>query len=110
VQPEFKERLAYMGEWLKTYGATIYGTKAGYIHPQDWGCITQKDNKMYVHVFAKDGAAITLPNFPYKSITKASLFKNGTAVQFSLANGTATITPLQHTVNEPDEVIVLDVN
>lgn len=110
IQPEFKERLAYMGNWLKTYGTTIYGTKAGYIHPQDWGCITQKDNKMYLHVFAKDGAAITLPNFPYKTITKASLFNNGKAVQFSLANGTATVTPLAHTAGEPDEVIVLDVN
>lgn len=107
VQPEFKERLAYMGDWLKTYGETIYNTKAGYIHPQPWGCITEKGNKLFVHVFAKDGAAITLPNFPYKSITKAYLYKDKTIVKADISGNTVTITPT--TNNSPDEVIVLEV-
>jgi alpha-L-fucosidase len=27
VQPEFQERLAFMGKWLKTYGTSIYATR-----------------------------------------------------------------------------------
>ncbi|HVX48518.1 MAG TPA: alpha-L-fucosidase [Chitinophagaceae bacterium] len=108
IQPEFKERLAYMGNWLKTYGESVYNTKAGYIHPQQWGCITQRGGKMYVHVFAKDGTPVMLQNFPYKSISKAYLLKNGNAVQAVLQNGTATITPLARNAGEPDEVIVLE--
>lgn len=109
VQPEFKERLAYMGSWLKTYGESVYSTKAGYMHPQQWGCITQKGNKMFVHVFAKDGAAVTLANFPYKNITKAYLLKNGNAIKTTVTNGAATITPALRDADEPDQVIVLEV-
>ena len=59
VQPEFKERLAYMGNWLHTYGASIYNTKGGYINPQTWGCITQKNDTMFVHVLDKNATSIT---------------------------------------------------
>ncbi|HEX4851139.1 MAG TPA: alpha-L-fucosidase, partial [Puia sp.] len=37
IQPEFVDRLSGMGEWLATYGPTIYGTHAGYTRPTDWG-------------------------------------------------------------------------
>ncbi|HWB28487.1 MAG TPA: alpha-L-fucosidase [Chitinophagaceae bacterium] len=109
VQPEFKERLAFVGNWLKTYGESVYNTTAGYMHPQGWGCITEKPGKMYVHVFAKNNQPVVLQNFPYKNIKKAYLLKNGAAVQAALVNGNATITPMPRDGAEPDEVIVLDV-
>ncbi len=108
VQPEFKERLAYMGAWLKTYGQSIYNTKGGYMHPQDWGCITEMDGKMYVHVFKKGATTITLQNFPYKKIAKAYLLKDKSAVPAPLDNGTVNITASGANAGEPDEVIVLE--
>ncbi|RYE18263.1 MAG: alpha-L-fucosidase, partial [Sphingobacteriaceae bacterium] len=33
IQPEFKERISWMGSWLKTYGESVYNTKGGYIKP-----------------------------------------------------------------------------
>ncbi len=110
VQPEFKERLAYMGNWLKANGESVYNTKAGYLRPQDWGCITEKAGKMYVHVFAKDNNTVTLQNFPYKNIVKAYLLKNGTVVHTELAGNTVTIDNIPPHNDEPDEVIVLDVS
>lgn len=110
VQPEFKERLADMGKWLQTYGESVYNTKGGYLRPQDWGCVTEKNGKLFVHVFSKDASAITLQNFPYQKITKAYLLKNGTAVITQLNAGTATITPVARGADEPDEVIVLEVS
>jgi alpha-L-fucosidase len=108
VQPEFKESLDYMGKWLATYGESIYNTKGGYIRPQEWGCITQKGNKMYVHVLKKDMPSITLENFPSKKITNAYLLKDGTKVKTTLKNGVLTVSSNGATDSEPDEVIVLE--
>lgn len=44
------ERLAEVGEWMKVYGETIYGTRGGCIAPHPWGVTTQRENKLYVHI------------------------------------------------------------
>jgi len=107
IQPEFLERMAYMGNWIKTYGESIYGTKGGYMRPQTWGCITQKNDTMFVHVLDNNATSIKLENFPFKKIAKAYLLKNNAAVQTQLSGGTLTITVSPAAANEPDEVIVL---
>ena len=53
IQPEFVERLTNIGQWLEKNGTTIYATKGGFIRPQEWGCVTQKDHKVYIHLFKK---------------------------------------------------------
>ncbi|HEX5152007.1 MAG TPA: alpha-L-fucosidase [Parafilimonas sp.] len=106
IQPEFKERLAYMGNWLHTYGVSIYNTKGGYIPPQNWGCITQRGDTMFVHVLDKNTGNIMLENFPYKKIGKAYFLKDKSSVQTQLQNATLTI-PIKTNDEEPDEVIVI---
>ncbi|MBV9963117.1 MAG: alpha-L-fucosidase [Parafilimonas sp.] len=106
VQPEFRERLAYIGNWLHTYGVSIYNTTGGYIHPQKWGCITQKGDTMFVHVLSDSAAKIQLENFPYKKIEKAYLLKDNSAMQVQLEQNTLTISPIKMN-GEPDEVIVV---
>ena len=49
------ERLAEMGEWMKTYGETIYGTRGGIVAPHDWGVTTQKGNRLFVHILEPEG-------------------------------------------------------
>ncbi len=107
VQPEFQERLAYMGNWLRTYGESIYNTRGGYIKPQTWGCITQKNDTMFVHVLDKNATTITLENFPYKKIGKAYLLKDNSAVPVQLNNNTLTIASIKMDAGEPDDVIVV---
>ncbi len=106
IQPEFKERLAYMGNWLKTYGTSIYNTKGGYMRPQSWGCITQKNDTMFVHVLNDSATSITLEKFPYKKIAKAYLLKDNSGIQTQLKQDTLIIQPIKLN-DEPDEVIVL---
>lgn len=106
IQPEFLERMAYMGNWIKTYGESIYGTKGGYMRPQSWGCITQKGDTMFVHILDKNAATIKLEDFPFKKVARAYLMKNHAPVQTQLSNGTLTITA-HPAAGEPDEVIVL---
>lgn len=109
IQPEFKDRLAYMGKWLQTYSESINGTRAGYLRPRDWGCLTQKDNRIFVHLLKKPSGNIVLENFPYKEITSASLLKDGTKIRTSIRNNQLTLTPASWNNEEPDQVIVLEI-
>ena len=107
IQPEFQERLAGMGTWLNTYGESIYGTSGGFIRPQEWGCITQKETKVYVHVLNSKDAQISIPGFVYKKIVKAYLLKNKTPVSYVMDNGALTIKTAFNNA-EPDNVVVIE--
>ncbi len=65
IQPEFTERLDTMGKWLNQYGPTIYGTRRGFIRPQPWGAVTEKDNKVYIHLLEAADEKLFL-KVPYK--------------------------------------------
>jgi alpha-L-fucosidase len=65
IQPEFTDRLNTMGQWLQKNGETIYGTKGGYLPPQDWGAITEKGNKVYLHLLQAPEEKLLL-KVPYK--------------------------------------------
>lgn len=55
------ERLAEVGKWTKVNGESVYGTHAGpFVRPLPWGRVTQKGNKLYLHVFDKDAASVEL--------------------------------------------------
>ena len=45
------DRLEAMGEWMKIYGESIYGTSASLFERLDWGRSTTKGNMLYLHVF-----------------------------------------------------------
>ncbi len=98
-----------MGTWLKTYGESIYGTEAGYLKPQEWGSMTKKGNKMYVHVLNHKTTQINLPNFPAKKIKRAFLLKDNTLIVTQINKGTATIS-VSLTAGEPDRVVVLELD
>jgi alpha-L-fucosidase len=70
IQAAFTDRLDTMGNWLKKNGYTIYGTHAGYMRPQIWGAITEKGNRVYLHIFKTDGDKFFV-KIPYKVKTAA---------------------------------------
>lgn len=76
------QRLAEMGEWMKQYGETIYGTRSGAVAPHDWGVTTQKGNTLYVHILDLKDAALFLP-LSDKKVKKAVLFKDQSPVRFT---------------------------
>ena len=92
IQPEFIERLAGMGAWLQKNGETIYGTSGGYIRPQPWGAITQKGNRIFIHLLDVKEDKLLIP-FPNK-IKSAKIFGTNTAFKYQQL---------------PDGYIVLDV-
>jgi len=64
IEPLQAERLKEMGQWLKKYGYSIYGTRGGPFKPADWGVSTRKDNKIYLHILKWSGNSpkIVLPD------------------------------------------------
>lgn len=107
IQPEFTERLNGMGEWLKKNGQTIYGTKGGFIKPQSWGAITEKGNKVYIHLLDKQDKM--LMQVPYK-IKSVKEFANGKAVKMeTLKDGYVVLDTRGIEVQEFDTILELEV-
>lgn len=55
------ERLQKVGQWMKVYGETIYGTRGGMVKPHDWGVTTQKGNRLFVHILNLHDRSLLLP-------------------------------------------------
>jgi alpha-L-fucosidase len=108
IQPEFTERLAAIGEWLKTYGETIYGTNAGFIRPQDWGAVTEKGNKVYIHLLDWPGEKILL-QIPYV-IKSARDFASKTPMKFQSVGNNYFVFDLKNVkTGELDTVVELEI-
>lgn len=45
------ERLKAMGQWMDVYGESIYGAQSSPFDKPAWGRFTQKEDKIYAHVF-----------------------------------------------------------
>jgi alpha-L-fucosidase len=107
IQPEFTERLSAMGDWLKTYGASIYGTRAGFMKPAYWGAITEKGNKVFLHIFKTDGDKFFL-KIPF-GVKSATVFANRQSLKFqTLADGYLMIDLSNTKPDEIDTVIELE--
>lgn len=55
IQPQFTDTLLAVGNWMKKYGESIYGTRGNITSPQDWGVLTAKNKTIYVHIFKNPG-------------------------------------------------------
>lgn len=107
IQPEFVERLAKVGEWTSVYGETIYGTKGGFIRPQEWGAVTEKGNKTYLHLlkFQDDKFLLKIP----QGFKTAKWFKNGSPIKFQKLDSGYYVFDLANVdKNELDYVIELE--
>jgi len=78
IEPRQVKRLEEMGDWLKNYGETIYGTRGGPWKPGKSIASTRKGNIIYVHLLRYNGKPVTLKNIPRKIIA-SSLLTGGAA-------------------------------
>ena len=76
------ERMYEIGEWMKTYGETIYGTRGGEVSPREWGVTTRKDNKTFVHILDAEDAAIYLPIPQGKKVKRCVRFDDRSAIRY----------------------------
>ncbi|MCK9159720.1 MAG: alpha-L-fucosidase [Bacteroidaceae bacterium] len=74
--------LKEIGEWMKKYGETIYGTRNGLVAPHAWGVSTQHGNKLYLHILNLQDKVLFIP-VQSKRIKTAVLFTDKTPVSFN---------------------------
>lgn len=74
-------RLKAIGDWMKVYGETIYGTRGGDVTPRDWGVTTRKGDKLYVHILNLPDTGLFLPLTTAK-VKSAVVFKEKNPVKF----------------------------
>ena len=79
IEPRQVKRLEEMGQWLKHYGETIYGTRGGPWKPGRSFASTRKGNTIYVHLLGWNGNTVTLPNIS-RRIVASSMLTGGKAV------------------------------
>ena len=97
--------LKEMGQWLKQYGESIYGTRGGLIAPHSWGVTTQKDNKLYVHILDLQDNGLYLPLD--KEVKNAVCMNNGQKVRFTTIKGKGITLDLTGIEDNIDRIITL---
>jgi len=104
-EPRQVERLKEMGDWLKQYGQTIYGTRGGPFRPGAWGASTHKGNSIYVHVLKWYDERLILPAIP-KNIIGGKVLTGGKATIRQIDEGFEVSVPKAHQ-QELDTIIEL---
>lgn len=100
-------RLKAIGDWMKVYGETIYGTRGGDVTPRDWGVTTRKGDKLYVHILNLPDTGLFLPLTTAK-VKSAVAFKDKTPVKFK-QDKSGVLLELAGAPKEVDYVVELTV-
>ncbi len=107
IQQEHVDLLKQMGEWTRQYGETIYGTRGGPLSAREWGVMTQKGNKVYVHILNWHDETLTLPKLG-KKVISAKVFIDKTPVKFLENDFGLSLKIPKEKMNEVDTVIELE--
>ena len=94
------KRYREIGVYLKKYSEAIYETKAGPYVSGPWGSSVWKDNKMYLHLFAKlENNTLVLPQLPaqvksYKLLTGGDVKLKNNKGELSLSFDDKALSPI----------------
>lgn len=106
IRPEHIRVLEKMGEWMDKYGETIYGTRGGPFEPQEGFVSTQKGNKIFIHIFERQGSNIELPSISGK-IKSARIINTGDITDFIQNKNNIIIEIPDLKIAEPDLIVEL---
>jgi alpha-L-fucosidase len=108
IQPEHVELLKGMGEWMNTYGETIYGSRGGPLSARNWGVTTTKGNKIYLHILNWQDEVLTVPLLGRK-VVAARLYINKTPLKFQEGPFGLSVQVPKAMMDEIDTVVELEV-
>ncbi len=78
IEPRQAVRLKEVGDWLKKYGESLYGTRGGPLRNGKWGGTTQRGDKVWIHVLEWPGEQLNLPALK-ESVKSARVLTGGDA-------------------------------
>jgi alpha-L-fucosidase len=107
IQPEAVARLDSLGEWLRTNGASIYGTRGGPIPPRPWGVTTQRGDTVFVHLLDWSDRVVSIPAFGGR-VVRASMLGSGARVGVAETEAAISLTMPAEARGEFDRIIVLE--
>lgn len=99
-------RLIEVGDWLKTNGVAIYGTRGGPWKKAAWGGSTHRGEKCYLHITKWTGETLRLPSLPGRKVLSAKRL-SGNAVKFTEAGGALTLKVPVDSLDAADTIVEL---
>lgn len=101
------ERLEGIGEWMRNFGESVYGTDATGIPEQSWGVTTRKGNIIYMHLIEPlEGCPVVQLPIDGK-VKSVRALKDGSALKYHVEDGKVSVT-LNQTPKEADYVIAVE--
>jgi alpha-L-fucosidase len=108
IEPGQIARLKEMGQWLHSYGDSIYATRGGPFIPGSWGASTRKGNTIYLHVMSWPEDAIVLPPIAHRIIESTVL--TGGTVNVKQTEKAIEVSAPKAQRRELDTIIVLELD
>lgn len=99
------QRFDKIGDWLKQYGETIYGTRGGIVAQRKWGVTTMKGSRLFVHILDLQDKVLFLPMVD-KKVKSARVFIDNKLVKF-IQNKEGVVLSLEKVPQEIDYVVEL---
>ena len=107
IQEQFRDTLQQIGKWMDKFGESIYGTRGNIIPPQDWGVVTSKENKIFVHILKDSIQPIVITGIKNK-IKNCRLMSTGEQVKYDQNKNEVTIRLDGIALVEPDTIIEIE--
>jgi alpha-L-fucosidase len=82
ILPESAEILERVGRWMDLNGESVYGCGAACFDKPEWGRFTQKENKLYAHIYEAQAGGICLPYLADR-IEKIRLLADGSEIELA---------------------------
>ncbi|MEZ0454291.1 alpha-L-fucosidase [Sphingobacterium thalpophilum] len=101
--------LERIGEWMQVNKEAIYGTSASPFQSLDWGYCTQKEDRLYLHVFNRPASGkIELP-IKNKITAAYVLAQPKNKLKFTLNGGRPTLPVEAFDIEKGPQVIVVEI-
>lgn len=107
IQEEFRDTLQQIGKWMDKFGESIYGTRGNIMPPQDWGVVTSKENKIFVHVLKDSIQPVVIKGIKNK-IKNCRLMGSGESVKYDQNKSEVTISLDGIALLQPDTIIEIE--
>lgn len=108
IQEEFADTLAKVGQWMKIYGETIYGTRKSEYPNQAWGVVLKKGTNHLIHVLESNNqSSILVPGWKNKPRTVRE-WKSGKPIKFEYSPLGLVIDLNRADRQEPDYILQIE--